>query len=71
MKEIEEELKKLKRLHDDGFLKDDDLLKKLEEIVKRREKLEKLVENQKESNLNFVTENFTVDDLLLLINFSD
>ncbi|WP_046759348.1 hypothetical protein [Kordia jejudonensis] len=71
MKEIEEELKKLKNLYDDGFLKDDDLIKKLSEIIKRGEKLKKSIKKQEDTNLEFVTNNFTVEDLLLLINFSD
>lgn len=68
MKEIEEELAKLKRLHDDGFLKDEDLINKLKEIVKRREKLKKSIEDQKDVNLDFAIKNFTVSDLLFLIN---
>jgi hypothetical protein len=66
--DIEERLRELKRLYDEGYLKDEDLIERLEEIVKRKESLKKSIANQKNINTKMV-ENFTLDDLLLLLNF--
>ncbi|EDP97300.1 hypothetical protein U8527_03085 [Kordia algicida OT-1] len=68
MREFEDELEKLKRLYDEGFLKDEDLIKKLHEIIKRKESLKKSVRDQQDWNLDFTTQNFTVNDLLFLVN---
>lgn len=68
MKEIEEELKQLKRLYDEGLLKDEDYIEKLKEIVERKEQLKKSVDEQRDMNLSFATKYFTVNDLLILID---
>ena len=69
MKEIEDELEQIKRLYHDGLLKESDYIKKLKEIVKRKEeKLKESVDNQESANLDFAIQNFTVSDLLILLN---
>ena len=68
MIESEEELRQLKRLYDEGLLKDEDYIEKLKEIIKRKEKLKKSVDEQRDMNLNFATKYFTVKDLLFLID---
>lgn len=70
MNEIDndENIRELKRLHDDGLLKDEDLVEKLKEILKEKENLRKSIAKQKNVNIDTVLQNFSVDDLLLLIN---
>jgi len=71
MNEIDndENIRELKRLHDDGLLKDEDLVEKLKEILKEKESLRKSISEQKNVNIDTVLQNFTVNDLLLLINY--
>jgi len=70
MKEIDndEVLRELKRLHSVGFLKNKDLVKKLEKIIKEKENLKTAISKQKAANMKMVAENFSVKELQLLIN---
>ncbi|AXG70019.1 hypothetical protein KORDIASMS9_02248 [Kordia sp. SMS9] len=71
MNEIDndENIRELKRLHDDGLLKDEDLVEKLKEILKKKESLRDAITEQKNANIDIVLKHFTVHDLLLLINY--
>lgn len=68
--EINEQLEQLKRLRDEGFLKDEDLLEKLKKIVERKENLKNSINQQKLININMLLNEFSESDILLLINKS-
>lgn len=61
---IKERLEELKKLNEAGFISDEKLLERLDELEKKRkENLKESINKQKTNNLNLLIRNFSMSDI--------